>query len=116
MSNDDLETNKKVRRVLVRHWIDLGRLSVRATGATLFVRGELARIAGMQEPLSVVTVEAMFTEIQRMAKIQRLSVDLSNWTNANGRWMPIDKDNQQINPLSIKSPATSKTYSLDTNK
>jgi hypothetical protein len=84
----DLEINRSIRRVLVRHWIDLGRLSVRTFNARVNIRGALHRITGVEDELSPAVVDALFGEIERMKAIAQLRVDLENWTNDRGMWQP----------------------------
>ncbi len=51
MSQADLEINRDIRKVMVRHWIDLGKISFRSSNGRIWVRGSLQRIAGVREEL-----------------------------------------------------------------
>jgi hypothetical protein len=91
MSQVDLEINRDVRKVLVRHWIDLGKLSFRSTNGKLWVRGSLQRIAGVQEELTTALVDSIFTDIKRIRGVVSLSVELENWIQSLGKWLPLDR-------------------------
>ena len=82
----DLKAMRQVRSVLVKHWIDLGRLSLRCTSGVLQVRGSLARLSGMKDPLTSAIVQTIFTDIKRIREIKRIQPDLSNWSDHGGGW------------------------------
>lgn len=88
MNRTDLEINRDIRRVLVRHWIDLGQLSVRSTGGRVNVRGRLQRIEGRSEELTSSIVERIATEIRRIPGVGGVSIELANWTSGGGTWKP----------------------------
>lgn len=86
MSQVDLDINRFVRSILVKHWIDLGRLSVRSTDGKLYIRGALRRISGVNEELTSPIVDAMFAEIKRIKNVRQIYPALENWTNDSGSW------------------------------
>lgn len=88
---NDLDINRHIRKVLVQHWIDLGKLSIRTTKGRVAIHGYLDRIAGSQEKLSASVVNAMFNEIERINGVQRMNADLSNWVNNEGKWLSLDR-------------------------
>jgi hypothetical protein len=88
---NDLDVTRNVRRVLVKHWIDLGRLSIRAIRGHVLIHGFLQRIPGLKEELTTPIVEAMFLEIKRVPGFQRMTPQIVNWINEGGRWMPAVK-------------------------
>ena len=86
----DIEIVRNIRRVMVRHWIDLGRLSVRSQAGRVTVSGILLRIGGVHEPLTTPIVEAMFRQIKRIRNVSYVSVNLENWTNKGGMWRAVE--------------------------
>lgn len=110
----DLEANRNVRRIFVRHWIDLGRLSIRTYQGKLSIRGSLQRIGGRDEELTTAIVEAMFAEIKRVPSVQRMTAELENWTNDAGRWIPFERVPLR-KPVIITRPpeAPAVVYELD---
>jgi len=91
MSQEDLRINRDVRKILVKHWLDLGRLSVRSSLGRLMIRGSLERIRGVKEELTPAIVNEMFRKIKQIKNVVRVSVELDNWANDDGRWVPVDR-------------------------
>jgi hypothetical protein len=86
-SSSDLDINRAIRRIMVKHWVDLGRISIRTTGGRVLMRGLLRRIEGCaQADFTSATVEAMFYEISRIKGIQRVTAHFENWLSEGGRW------------------------------
>ena len=104
MSQADLDVNRSVRTILVKHWIDLGRLSVRSSDGKLWIRGSLARIAGTSDELTPAIVDAMFEDIKRIRSIKQFYFMLENWTNDMGAWHEIGKA-RSTEQQSISRPA-----------
>lgn len=77
--NADLLINRAVRSVLVRHWIDLGRLSVRTTSGKVYIHGALMRLPGVADELTSTIVHAMFDEVDRIRGVRRTMITLDNW-------------------------------------
>ena len=82
----DLDINRAVRRVLVKHWIDLGRVAVRASQGRLAIYGDLHSLPGTKQRLRPESVKAIFDEIQRINGVTRVNARLDNWTNDGSMW------------------------------
>ncbi len=91
MRTNDLEINRSIRRIFVRHWIDLGRISIRTTNGSSFIHGSLQRIKGFKDDLSTPIVTAMFTDIRRLREVKHVRVELDNWIDSAGTWISRDK-------------------------
>ncbi len=92
MSREDIDTNRAVRSVLVRHWLNLGLLTVRTFSGRTTLRGDLVRMDGFKEPLTSAIVEAILGEIRRLPSVRHLNVQVENWVQSGGRWLPRDTD------------------------
>ncbi len=92
----DLEINRAIRRILVKHWIDLGRISVHSMRGRVAIYGLLQRIEGRMEPLAGPVLDAMFRDIQRIPGVHAVRPHLDNWTNEGGRWRPIEATSRNI--------------------
>ena len=112
MSQADLDINRGVRSILVRHWIDLGRLSVRSTDGKVYVRGALVRIGGITEELSSAVVEAIFTDIKKVREVRQVYPSLENWTNDSGSWQPVGKSEQKVEQQQTGQSAA-KVYDIE---
>ena len=98
----DLEINCAVRKVLVRHWIDLGKISVRTSAGVLTLSGTLDKLPNVDTPLTSPAVGEMITEIRRVSSVRRVQPVLSNWTEADGMWKPIALKSAGISPETSK--------------
>jgi len=112
MSQVDLDINRGVRSILVKHWIDLGRLSVRSTDGKVYVRGALTRIGGVSEDLSSAIVENIFSEIKRIREVKQIYPSLENWTNDSGSWQQIGKPEKETQQGQT-SQVAAKVYDIE---
>lgn len=87
-TQSDLDINRAVRRLMVKHWVDMGRISVRTTRGNISLFGMLQRIEGRMEPLNPAIVDALIYEMRRLPGVHQLRAHFDNWTNDGGRWRP----------------------------
>jgi len=83
---DDLNINCQVRKALVRHWIDLGKLSMRSTRGVVHLSGELHKISNTDGPLDTAMVLTILQEIKRIRNVKRVTTDFRNWVYKEGTW------------------------------
>ena len=62
----DIETNRAVHRVLVRHWIDLGKVSIRTTSGVSYIAGALSKLPTVTPELTGETVAEIIGTIRRV--------------------------------------------------
>jgi len=91
----DLKINRQIRAALVRHWIDLGKLSIRSVMGKVKLHGSLNRIYGKKEDLTPAVVETMFLDIKRIRGVHSVIADVDNWTDAGGKWQPLNKEGKR---------------------
>ena len=96
MSQADLEINRDARKVLVRHWIDLGKLSCRSVSGRLSIRGSLQRISGVPVELTSALVETIFNDLRKIRGVVNITSELDNWSFALGKWNALDKGKIKI--------------------
>jgi hypothetical protein len=82
----DLDINCRVRRVLVRHWIDLGQISVRTTCGVVWLAGSLERLPHSGAELDAPDVQGVLMEIKRTSDVRRIQVSFENWAEQSGAW------------------------------
>lgn len=89
----DLEINCSVRRVLVRHQVDLGWLSISTCRGAVYIQGDLLLLPGLKSTLTAEGVGAIFDEIDRCPGVSRVSVELHNWCRGgfDDGWKPVAK-------------------------
>lgn len=106
MSQSDLDLNRDVRRILVKHWIDLGRLQIRSNSGRLYIRGALQRIQGVPQELTSSVVETIFDDLRRIRQISHVYAEFTNWTNKTGRWTLTEPPSQTSSPGGRQPGAT----------
>ena len=74
----DLDINCRVRRVLIRHWIDLNKLTVRTSRCVVSLNGSLLRVPHVAPDVDTATPAAIFEEIKRLPDVRRLQLNLDN--------------------------------------
>ena len=80
----DLEVNRIVRVVLVRHHIDLGLLSHQACRGFVHIQGRLELVSGRSAVLTSSLVGSIFDEIEHARGVCGLNIELKNWRLDNG--------------------------------
>ena len=74
-----IEIYRQVRVVLVRHLIDIGRLSIQISTSHLHLHGSLCRLPGVTAALTPEIVQSIFSELGRIHGIRRVDGDFDNW-------------------------------------
>ena len=100
----DLDISRCIRRALVRHWVDLGRLSMVVCRGMVLIRGSLRGLPGCEQQLNAQTVGALTDEIQRIRGVIRLAAELENWerSGVDGAWRP--KGERKARPFGAPQP------------
>lgn len=93
-----LEVNRDVRRALVMHWIDLGRLSVHTQKDRVHIRGSLHKLPGADSPLTPSSVDVIYKKIKAAAGMRRVHIELDNWNfnSATGTWEPYASRDKRV--------------------
>jgi hypothetical protein len=87
-----IEIYRQIRVVLVRHLVDIGRLSIQISTSHLHLHGSLCRLPGVTAALTPEIVQSIFSELGRIQGIRRVDADFDNWRQsdkAGGSWMPV---------------------------
>lgn len=86
----DLEINSAVRRVLVRHWIDLGRISIRTQKGKVTLRGHLDKLSESDQPLTGTVVESIIGDVRRIHGVLRVTTEFQNWEQTSFGWKAVE--------------------------
>lgn len=105
---------RRARMVLVRHFIDLGRLILQVSMEGLRLRGSLVRLPGFETKLTPEIVTAIMQELRRVQGVRRIDADFDNWRqqDAMGGWVAVDKEPRQPGAPGSQGGAASKTFEL----
>ena len=81
MSESDLKTNSKVRKVLVEANLDTTVLSIKTTSGSVLIRGELRKFNGkkMNDNAAVRLLGAVEINIIRSKGVKRVTFKLAEW-------------------------------------
>lgn len=102
------EIYRQVRVVLVRHLIDIGRLSIQISMSHLHLSGSLCRLPGVTATLTPEIVHSIFSELGRIHGIRRADGKFDNWRQvdeAGTTWAPVET--RKIITPGSSSPAAS---------
>lgn len=91
------EIYRQVRVILVRHLIDLGRLTVLISLDSLQIKGSMERLPGVKAALTTEIVTVIFMEMRRIPGVRRVQTKLDNWLQDDGvgAWRPITVESQK---------------------
>jgi hypothetical protein len=91
--SDKAEVNRRLRATLVKHWIDLGRISFHVSiNGVVAINGALIKLAGSGE-LSPQNVAEMIGEIESIQHVTRVEAEFDNWMRSGfaGLWRPLEE-------------------------
>lgn len=78
-SISDLEINRNVRRVFVRHNINLGWISISSCHGNVMITGSLIILPGSRGELDPPLIRSMFRDVSRAEGVKKITAELSNW-------------------------------------
>ena len=104
------ETYRRVRSILVGNRIDLGLLSIHVGPMTLIISGRLQRLAGADGQLDENAIEAILGALRRINGVRCVNANFENWKQPDGRrWRPVEAPGN-------KPPEPPSSPSLDEHK
>jgi hypothetical protein len=103
------EMYRQIRVILVRHLIDIGRLSIQMSSSSVRLHGTLLRLPGVSAPLAPEMVGSIMSEIGRVEGVKRVIAEFENWTQAHGMgaWHLVEKPTTPIPHSSSGEDTTS---------
>jgi hypothetical protein len=87
-----IEIYRQIRIVLVRHLVDIGRLSIQISASHLHLHGSLCRLPGVTAALTPDVVQSILSELGRIKGIRRVDGEFDNWRlgdKAGASWVPV---------------------------
>lgn len=107
----DIEINCAVRRALVRHWIDLGKISLRTTQGVVWLSGVLTKLPKVTPELTPATITEMINDIRRTSSVRRVQCSFTNWTESGAAWTS-NSGKGTAHPGTPKTGSSSSTIDL----
>jgi hypothetical protein len=105
--SDRAEINRHMRAILVKNWIDIGRITFHvSTNGIIAVNGSLHKLPGTGE-LTPQIVGEMFDEIGNISKVMRVDAEFDNWSRSGyaGIWKHLEKTGRQVDAAASGAPA-----------
>ncbi len=101
----DMEINRNVSTVFVRHQINLRLLSYHACRGIVSVQGKLNLLPGVSVVLTPSMVGALFEEVGRSRGVHGLNIELRNWRFDGGKngWRQV-RDVIRLRPVGSSCP------------
>ena len=92
MSESDLKTNAKARKLLVEAGLDTSALHISTTSGAVSIRGELRKFSGaaMNDNAVARMLSAIETNLLRTKGVKRVSFSIDNWKKKKGKWAKSD--------------------------
>lgn len=91
-----LDMNRKVRGILVSHFIDLGRLSFHVYPGKIMFRGSLVKLTGSPDDLTPDRVRTLFEEIEHLPNVRKVFAQFDNWRQMGGGvWLENDRQKKK---------------------
>jgi len=90
-----MEIYRQVRVVLVRHLIDIGRLSIQISMQHIRFHGSLCRLPDVTATLTPEIIQSIFSELGRIRGIRRVDSNFDNWRQVEGAgatWVPVETE------------------------
>jgi hypothetical protein len=93
MSEADLKTNAKARKLLVEANIDVTVLHISTTSGAVSIRGELRKFTGgkMNDNAIAKMLSAIEVNLLRTKGVKRVAFSIDNWKKHRGKWTKTDE-------------------------
>jgi hypothetical protein len=111
MSVVDININREVRRIFVRHWIDLGRISTITVNGQVTIRGTVQVLPGVATPVTAKTLENIVADIRRIPNLRTVRHHFTNWVFTNGVWNSVRTD--ESSPGTSEPDAKPNLFSIE---
>ena len=112
-----IEIYRQVRVVLVRHLIDIGRLSIQISMSHLRLQGSLCRLPGVTSALVPEIIQSIFSELGRIQGIRRVDGDFDNWRTVDTHgtsWAPVEE--KKTDPMTLRRSTVNVLHIKDIDK
>ena len=116
--SDKAEVNRRLRAILVKNWIDLGRITFQVSiNGIVTINGALLKLPGSGD-LKAQMVAEMLGEIENIQHVMRVDAEFDNWLRSGhaGLWSPLEEAGrkQQAAPSSGDAGGPGQTIIIKT--
>jgi hypothetical protein len=81
-----VETTKAVRTILVKSWLDMGKIKIQVAGKTVIIRGRLTKSRADDDPVNGMFIEQLEQKISNLKEVKFIRWSLDDWKHERGQW------------------------------
>jgi hypothetical protein len=83
----EVDLTATVRRILIKNWIDMGRIRLQVAGKTVILRGEVRKSGEGHEPVNGLFIEELERQIQAAKGVRFVRWIIEGWKQEKGKWV-----------------------------
>ncbi len=93
MAATDFRINSAVRRILVRHWLDLRQVEYQTVNCVVTIRGKFKKLkeaiqdTKKGDDLEAAAMMVIEQELSRIPNVKRINMNIMGWAKLGGKWM-----------------------------
>jgi hypothetical protein len=80
-----VDITKAVRQILIKSWLDLGKIRIQVAGKTVIIRGRLVKNRD-DDPVNGLFIEQIEQKIRGIKGLKQLRWTLDSWEFDRGEW------------------------------
>ncbi len=87
----DVDLHAAVRRVLVKNWLDMGKVKIQIAGGTIILRGTVTKGREGDTPVDGLFIEELETQIRGVKGVKFVRWMIEGWKYDRGKWVGGDE-------------------------
>jgi hypothetical protein len=93
MAATDFRINAAVRRVFVRHWLDLRCIDYQTVNCVVTIRGRFKKLKEAVkdkqkgDAVETTAMVAIEQELSKIPNVKRINMNVMGWTKLGGKWI-----------------------------
>ncbi|MCU0724489.1 MAG: hypothetical protein MUE73_01670 [Planctomycetes bacterium] len=84
----DVDLTSAVRKILVKNWIDMGKVRLQVAGKTVILRGQVRKSGEGHDPVNGLFLEELERQIMAAKGVRFVRWILEDWKQDRGKWVP----------------------------
>lgn len=85
-----VETTKSIRTILIKSWLDMGKLKIQVAGKTVIIRGRIVKARADDDPVSGLFIEQLEQKLMNLKEVKFIRWALDDWKHERGQWRTKD--------------------------
>ena len=80
-----IDITKSIRQILVKNWLDMGKIRIQVAGKTVIIRGRLTKSRD-DDPVTGQYIEGLETALRGVKGVKNFRWNLDDWVHERGAW------------------------------